>query len=111
MRRRYRFSEWAGVFVVSVFVGSLSAVSNGFAQPTVDDLVQFAKSAADDEKDVPRVDRSAAGVLAALQVHDRLHLAQQIALAEETDVRLFHQLEKVDLHSAAGHIFASGRRS
>jgi len=67
-------------------------------------LGQPVESAAHDEQDVPRVDRPRAGGLAALHVHQRLELPQDIRLAEEADVRLLHQLEQVDLHSAPGDV-------
>ena len=101
----------AGDLCEVVALGALGAAggaeADGGALHAAFDLVgEFVERAADDEEDVPGVDLARTRRAAALHLHHRLHLAEQVGLAVEGDIGFLHELEQVDLHAAAGDIAA-----
>ena len=73
-------------------------------QAALDRGGQPVEGAADDEQNVPRVERARPGFAGALEIHHRLHLCGEVGLACEIDVGFLHQLEEIDLHSAPAYV-------
>ena len=81
----------------------------GALNPAFDLVCQLVERPADDEENMAGVDGAfARGARPALEIHQCLDLAGDVILALQIHIRLLHQLEQIDLHTAARNIAAHG---
>src|SRR5690606_18013931 len=89
---------------------SLSALEADapIAEAARDDLRQPGERAADDEEDVPRVDRAARRAPLP-HLEEILELRSDVERASQRDLGVLHELQKRHLHAAAARIASTGR--
>ena len=78
----------------------------GFAHALLDDLLQAAEGAADDEQDVLGVDGAGRFAAALGEIHHRLDLAGDVAGRAGRHLGFLHELEQVGLHAAPADVAA-----